>query len=90
MRSVSEFSAEIAALYDRVQAGPLNPVWISLVPKDVALERAREVENHPEWPLAGKTFGKSCRGSWKIRARQCGTNSPFPATRPSPFMQAMI
>src|SRR6201993_2339058 len=56
VRSVNEFSAEIAGLYDRVQAEALNPVWISLVPKDVALKRAREIENHPEWPLAGKTF----------------------------------
>jgi allophanate hydrolase len=53
---VSEFSTGIAALYDRLHAEALNPVWISLVPKDVALERAREIENHPEWPLAGKTF----------------------------------
>jgi len=56
VRSVNEFSAEIAGLYDRLQAEALNPVWISLVPKDVALKRAREIENHPEWPLAGKTF----------------------------------
>jgi allophanate hydrolase len=56
VRSENEFSAEITALYDRVQAEALNPVWISLVPKDVALKRAREIENHPEWPLAGKTF----------------------------------
>src|SRR5579864_4592325 len=46
----------IAALYDRLYAEPLNPVWISLVPGEVALIRAREIENHPEWPLAGKTF----------------------------------
>ncbi len=56
MRQVGEFSTEIAALYDRLQAEPLNPVWISLVPREVALERAREIENHQEWPLAGKTF----------------------------------
>jgi allophanate hydrolase len=56
VKPVSEFPAGIAALYDRLQAEPLNPVWISLVPKDVALKRAREIENHPEWPLAGKTF----------------------------------
>ena len=56
MKQAGEFSTEIAALYDRLHAEPLNPVWISLVPKDVALERAREIEKHPEWPLAGKTF----------------------------------
>jgi len=47
---------QIAALYERLHTEPLNPVWISLVPRDVALERAREIESHPEWPLAGKTF----------------------------------
>ena len=56
MRQAGEFSTEIAALYDRLYAEALNPVWISLVPKDVTLERAREIEKHLEWPLAGKTF----------------------------------
>jgi allophanate hydrolase len=56
VRPVSEFPAEIVLLYDRLHAEPLNPIWISLVPREVALERAREMENHPEWPLAGKTF----------------------------------
>jgi allophanate hydrolase len=56
VRQAGEYSTEIAALYDRLQAEPLNPVWISLVPSEVTLERAREIANHPEWPLAGKTF----------------------------------
>ena len=56
MRTAADFSAEISVLYDRLQAEPLNPVWISLVPREAALERAREIESHPEWPLAGKTF----------------------------------
>jgi allophanate hydrolase len=54
--SLPNFSAKIYALYDRIQAEPLNPVWISLIPRDSALARAREIENHPAWPLAGKTF----------------------------------
>jgi allophanate hydrolase len=54
--STANFSATIAALYDRLQSEPLNPVWISLLPRDAALARAREIENHPEWLLAGKTF----------------------------------
>jgi len=56
VRQAGDFSTEIAALYDRLRAEPLNPVWISLVPREFALERAREIENHPEWLLAGKTF----------------------------------
>jgi allophanate hydrolase len=56
VRQAGQFSTEIAALYDRLHAEPLNPIWISLIPREIALERARAIENHPEWPLAGKTF----------------------------------
>ena len=55
MKTWAGFSQEIEALYDRLQSESLNPVWISLVPRDVALQRAREIDNHPELPLAGKT-----------------------------------
>jgi allophanate hydrolase len=54
--SVTNFAETINALYDRLQGEPLNPVWVSLVPRDSALARAREIENHPEWRLAGATF----------------------------------
>jgi allophanate hydrolase len=50
------FVTTIDALYDRLQREPLHPIWISLVPREVALDRARELGGHPEWPLAGKTF----------------------------------
>ena len=56
MRSATNFSTRVAALYDRLEAEPLNPVWISLVPREAAIKRAREIESHPEWPLAGMTF----------------------------------
>ena len=56
MRSLGGFSEEIAALYERIHCEPLNPVWISLVPRERLLERAREIEKHPELTLAGKTF----------------------------------
>jgi allophanate hydrolase len=42
----------INEVYDRIESGPLNPVWISLVPRDVSLQRARRAEG----PLAGLTF----------------------------------
>jgi allophanate hydrolase len=48
-------SEMIAALFDRLESEPLNPVWISRVPRE-ALDRAREVEKHPDLPLAGMTF----------------------------------
>ena len=39
-------------LYDRIASVPLNPVWISLVPREIALAGARESRG----PLAGLTF----------------------------------
>jgi allophanate hydrolase len=42
----------IEEIYDRMESGPLGPVWISLVPREVSLKRARAAEG----PLAGLTF----------------------------------
>jgi allophanate hydrolase len=39
-------------LYDRIASAPLNPVWISLVPREISRARARESRG----PLAGLTF----------------------------------
>jgi allophanate hydrolase len=49
-------SATIADLYDRLQREPLHPVWISLLPREAVLDRAREIEIHPDLTLAGKAF----------------------------------
>ena len=56
MRSAANLSTRVAALYDRLEAEPLNPVWISLVSREAALQRASEIETHPDSPLAGMTF----------------------------------
>lgn len=56
MKRIDNFCEAVEALYERLQAELLNPVWISLVPTEAALRRAREIEEHPEWPLAGMTF----------------------------------
>ncbi len=42
----------IDEIYDRIECAPLNPVWISLVPREVSLARAREAKG----PLAGLAF----------------------------------
>ena len=52
----------IVDIYDRIDAAPLAPVWISLVPRETALARARELEGDPQaaakplygWPFAIK------------------------------------
>jgi allophanate hydrolase len=38
-------SEVIAAVYDRIAAGPTKPIWISLVPREEALARAHALEN---------------------------------------------
>jgi allophanate hydrolase len=42
----------ISAIYDRIESEPLNPVWISLVSREVSLARAADAQG----PLAGLTF----------------------------------
>ncbi len=42
----------ISSIYDRIESEPLNPVWISLVPREVSLARAAQSSG----PLAGLTF----------------------------------
>jgi allophanate hydrolase len=45
--------------YDLIEAGPLHPVWISLVPRSVALEQANGLEQNPasqKLPLYGRVF----------------------------------
>lgn len=44
----------ISELYDRIDAEPLRPVWISLVPRDAALTKAQAVPD--DAPLRGMTF----------------------------------
>ena len=41
----------IAAIYDRLGAQPLEPVWISVVPREKALSRARKLERDPVGPV---------------------------------------
>jgi len=51
-----KISENVAAMHDRLEGEPLNPVWISLVPRENALEQAHEVESSPPSALAGMTF----------------------------------
>src|SRR6185295_2871808 len=41
----------IATIYDRMSAQPLEPVWISVVPREKALSRARKLERDPVGPV---------------------------------------
>jgi allophanate hydrolase len=44
----------IHKLYDRIETAPLHPVWISLIPRERALELALEISG--DKPLAGLLF----------------------------------
>src|ERR1035441_9035008 len=41
----------VAAVYDRLAAQPLAPVWISVAPREKALSRARKLERNPVGPV---------------------------------------
>jgi len=41
----------IAMIYDRLSERPLEPVWISVVPREKALARARKLERDPVAPV---------------------------------------
>jgi allophanate hydrolase len=51
-----KISEKVAAVYDRLERAPINPVWISLVPRESALAQAHKIENSPSSALAGMTF----------------------------------
>jgi len=53
-----KISEKVKAVYDRLEAAPLSPVWISLVPRESALARAREreLEDSLRRPFTGMTF----------------------------------
>ena len=44
----------ISGIYDRIESQPLHPVWISLIPREQAMEQAANV--NVTLPLAGDPF----------------------------------
>ena len=56
MKLSPKLSTSVEALVNHLHSEPLSPIWISLVPKDTVVKRAREIEVRPELPLAGMTF----------------------------------
>ena len=51
-------SAILAQVYDNIEAGGVHPIWISLVPRETVLARAREIEGDGPagLPLYGVPF----------------------------------
>jgi allophanate hydrolase len=49
----------VAAVSDRIEHAPLHPIWISLVPRDAAIDRAQRLEadsSAANLPLYGRLF----------------------------------
>ena len=49
----------VAAVYEKLAAAPLDPVWISVVPREKSIARARKLERDPlaaVRPLYGVPF----------------------------------
>jgi len=76
-----EFVNQVASLYDRLDAESLNPVWISRVNRESALKRAREIETHPELPLAGMTF--AVKDNFDVAGMDTTAGCPAYAFQPS-------
>jgi len=49
-------AALVTSIYDQIESKPLNPVWISLIPREKALARAHELGSVPNLPLWGIPF----------------------------------
>src|ERR1700722_10721083 len=43
-------------IYDRIEAQPLQPTWIHVIARSVALERAHHLASKPPGPLYGIPF----------------------------------
>lgn len=51
-----KLSEKIAQVYDRVEGESLHPIWLSLVPREMVLARAHDLEKTSRGPLLGMTF----------------------------------
>ncbi|MGP8245157.1 MAG: allophanate hydrolase [Bryobacteraceae bacterium] len=79
----------IAGIYERIASSPLEPVWISVVPRRVALERARCLENDPLGP-ARPLYGVPFAVNDNIDLKGLATTAGCPAYAYSPHRDATL
>ena len=79
----------IESVYDRIAASPLRPVWISLVPRETALARARELEHDPA-PAARPLYGVPFAIKDNIDLEGLPTTAGCPAYSYSPKRSAFL
>lgn len=79
----------IASLYDRIRSVPLAPVWISIVPREMALARARELEVDP-MATARPLYGIPFAIKDNIDLEGLPTTAGYPAFAYSPDRNATV
>ena len=82
-------SEVIAGIYERIGSTPLEPVWISLVPRRTALERARFLENDPLGP-ARPLYGVPFAIKDNIDLKGLPTTAGCPSYAYSPHRNATV
>ena len=82
--------SEIASsIYDRIEAGPLAPVWISLVPRQQAVDRARALDEHAD-PRSLPLYGVPFAVKDNIDVEGLPTTAGCPAYAYSPTKSAAV
>jgi allophanate hydrolase len=79
----------IAGIYDRIDSAPLAPVWISVVPRETALARARELEADPQ-AAAKSLYGLPFAIKDNIDLAGVPTTAGCPAYAYSPARNATV
>jgi allophanate hydrolase len=84
----------IASIYDRLSAQPVDPVWISVVPREKSLMRARKLERDPvapARPLYGVPF--AIKDNIDLACLPTTAACPayaYPPARSAPVVQALV
>jgi allophanate hydrolase len=79
----------VAMLYERIRSAPLAPVWISLVPREAALARARALERDPLAP-ARPLYGVPFALKDNIDLAELPTSAGCPGFAYSPSRNATV
>jgi allophanate hydrolase len=81
-------SEVISSLYDQLESQPLNPVWISLVPREVSLARARALEKRASKAASLPLYGVPFAVKDNIDVEGVATTAGCPAYSYNPSQSA--
>jgi allophanate hydrolase len=89
VKPVAKPSEIIAGIYDRIDSAPLAPVWVSVVPRETAIARARELEADPQ-AAAKSLYGLPFAIKDNIDLAGLPTTAGCPAYAYSPARNATV